>query len=73
MNTEGFILLGNCEIYFSNVIALADLGGMPGTRSPPTGPNSFIFPYIFAEKHQRQGSTYPLWKILDPPLNRDNK
>ena len=39
--------------------ALADPGaGVPGAR-PPTGPNSFIFAYIFAEKHPRQGSTPP--------------
>ena len=42
------------------ISALADLGGVPGARPPPTGPNSFIFTYIFAKKHPRQRSTPPL-------------
>ena len=48
-----------------------------GTR-PPTGPNSFVFTYIFTEKCPRwrpkppqNGSTPPpLWKILDPVLHQ---
>ena len=45
----------------------------PPTPPPPTGPNSFIFAYIFAEKHPHRGSTpppppRPLREILDPPL-----
>ena len=50
-------------------------GGRAGHTPPPTGPNSFIFTYIFTEKHLRQGihtlpngSTPPLLEILDPPL-----
>ena len=46
---------------------------MPGA-CPTTGPNSFIFAYIFAEKCPRRMSTPPqqvhtrLQEILDPPL-----
>ena len=40
--------------------SLADLrGSVPGT-CPPTGPNSFIFAYIFAEKCPHWGSMPPL-------------
>ena len=51
-------------------IPLADLGGC---TSPPMGPNSFVFAYIFTEKHPHRRSTpltgaRPLWEILDPPL-----
>ena len=35
---------------------------------PPTGPNSFVFAYIFTEKCPRRRSTPPLREILDPPL-----
>ena len=40
---------------------------------PPTGPNFFVFAYIFTEKHSRRWSTpqtdpRPLREILDPPL-----
>ena len=40
---------------------LADLGGggIPGTCHP-TGPNSFIFTYIFAKKRLHQGSMPPM-------------
>ena len=38
---------------------LADLGGVPGA-CPPTGPNSFVLAYIFAEKHLCQRFTPPL-------------
>ena len=43
-------------------------------HSHPTGPNSFIFTYIFTKKnpHQRsispQNGSHPLWEILDLPL-----
>ena len=41
--------------------ALADLrGGHAGRTPPPTGPNSFIFTYIFTEKCPHWGSTPPL-------------
>ena len=43
-------------------------GGMPGTR-PPMGPNSFIFAYIFAEKHPHQRSTSPLTGPCPPTGN----
>ena len=33
-------------------------GGVPGTRSP-MGPNSFVFAYIFTEKHPCRWSTPP--------------
>ena len=37
---------------------MADLEGMPGAR-PPTGPNYFVFAYIFTKKCPRQRSTPP--------------
>ena len=37
---------------------LADLGGVRRVR-PPTGPNSFIFAYIFTEKGLRRRFTSP--------------
>ena len=46
-----------------------------GAYPPPTGPNSFVFTYVFTKKHlcqrlvpppMRVGA--PQWKILDPPL-----
>ena len=47
-------------------------GGVPGTRAPPGGPNSFIFMQFSAKiinKHTHFGSWRPpLGKILDPPL-----
>ena len=49
-------------------------GGVPA-HAPPTGPNSFMFTYIFTEKCPRwrpkppqNGSTPPLQKILDLAL-----
>ena len=36
--------------------------GMPGTCSPLCGPNSFIFAYIFGEKHPCQRSMPPYGK-----------
>ena len=45
------------------------------TCPPPTGPNSFIFIYVFTEKHLCQSLApppmrvgTPQWEILDPPL-----
>ena len=52
--------------------ALADLGTWP--VHPPTGPNSFVFAYIFTKKHPcwrlapPNGSARPQWEILHPPL-----
>ena len=40
----------------SRPIPLADLGGR-ARRTPPMGPNSFIFANIFAKKHPHQRST----------------
>ena len=48
-------------------LALADLGGVSGARPPPTGPNSFIFAYIFAEKHLCRRSMHPV-RGKHPPL-----
>ena len=40
--------------------ALEDLGGgRAGNTPPPMGPNSFVFTYIFTEKHPHRGSTPP--------------
>ena len=42
------------------ILALADLGGACRAHAPPpTGPNSFVFAYIFAEKCPHRGSTPP--------------
>ena len=41
-------------------------GGMLGT-CPPVGPNSFVFAYIFVEKHPHQGST-PHNGSMPPPM-----
>ena len=61
-------------IFVVNIIGGS--GGMCQRMPPPTGPNSFIFAYIFTEKCPRwrpkppqNGSMPPLWKILDPALN----
>ena len=49
-------------------------GGACQVHAHPTGPNSFVFAHIFAEKHPHwrstppNGSTPPLREILDPPL-----
>ena len=50
------------------ILTLADLGGVPD--APPTGPNSFVFAYIFIEKCLcwRPGCPPPQREILDPPL-----
>ena len=56
-----------------------DIGGSRGggraRRTPPMGPNSFVFTYIFTKKCPRWRSTpppqrvhAPLREILDPPL-----
>ena len=55
---------------------LDSIGGSRGRaqHTPPTGPNSFVFAYIFSKKHPRQRSMPPWWvhaplqEILDPPL-----
>ena len=47
------------------------IGGSRGAcraHAPPTGPNSFVFAYIFAKKCPCRRSTPPLREILDPPL-----
>ena len=54
------------------------IGGSRGRRRctpPSTGSNSFVFPYIFAEKHMHRrlaprsnGSAPPQREILDPQL-----
>ena len=47
---------------------------MPSACPPPTGPNSFVFAYIFTEKCPRwrpkppKMGPRPLRKILDPAL-----
>ena len=54
------------------------IGGSRGRRRrapPQTGSNSFVFAYVFAEKHPRQRSAPPQQlgapqrEILDPPLH----
>ena len=42
-----------------NTVAIGRSRGRAGRTPPPTGPNSFIFAHIFAEKHPRQRSTPP--------------
>ena len=56
-------------------MSLADPGGVPPARAPPTGSNSFVFAYVFAKKHPHRrsapppnGSAPPQWEILDLPL-----
>ena len=48
---------------------LADPGGAP-VRAPPTGSNSFVFPYVFAKSPHVGGRRPPppQWEILDPLL-----
>ena len=43
-----------------SLFALADPGGATGIH-PPTGSNSFIFAYVFTEKHPRRRSVPPQW------------
>ena len=47
---------------------LADLGGVLGAH-PPMGPNSFIFAYIFTEKHLCRRSMPPLTGARPPMGN----
>ena len=60
------------------VKSLADPGGAPPARAPPTGSISFIFAYVFAEKCTLQrlapppnGLAPPQREILDPPLKME--
>ena len=46
-------------------IPLADPGGAAGA-CPPTGSNSFIFTYVFAEKHLRRRSAPPPQQLGTP-------
>ena len=71
-------LLGWTDTYLLRTNWNLTIGGSRGAcraHAPPTGPNSFVFAYIFAEKHPRQRSTPPLTgpcpplrEILDLPL-----
>ena len=63
---RGIIFSTNClliPITLSNIFTLADLrgrgGGRAGRTPPPTGPNSFVFTYIFTQKCLCQGSMPP--------------
>ena len=48
------------RVHFDQIhSALADLGRRAGRTPPPTGPNSFIFTYIFTKKCWHRGSTPP--------------
>ena len=49
---------------YHKYLTSADLGGVLGARPPPhpTGPNSFVFTYIFGKKHPRRRSTPPYGK-----------
>ena len=51
----------NCSGESRGHRSLADLGGVSGAH-PPMGPNSFIFAYIFTEKHPHRRSTPPYGK-----------
>ena len=61
-------------VQFEEAYSLADPGGATGAHPPPTGSNSFIFTYVFTEKHPCQRlappnvSAPPQWEILDPQL-----
>ena len=44
-------------------------GGACWAHAPPRGPNSFIFAYIFAEKHPRRRSTPPQRVHIPPTVN----
>ena len=66
-------------ITFSVKAEMHNIGGSRGRarRTPPMGPNSFIFAYIFTEKCPRRrsmppltGARPPLREILDPPLHK---
>ena len=61
--------------FLSVLNSIGGSGGACRRTSPPTGPNSFIFAYIFTEKCSRwrpkppKMGPRPLRKILDPALN----
>ena len=66
------------ELYYSSIKLKVKhwriQGGAP-PAPPPTGSNSFVFTYVFAEKHTcrrsappQQVGAPPQRKILDPPL-----
>ena len=42
-----------------DLLALADLGGRDGRTPPLTGPNSFVFTYIFTKKCPLTGPSPP--------------
>ena len=72
-----FILMQFLE-KFDRIIALADLRGELGTRSP-SQPNFFHFHEILGKNlaknrfsPQCQGLAPPIWEILDPPLDLFN-
>ena len=49
-------------------MSLGDLGGRVGAH-PTMGPDSFVFTYIFTEKHPRRRSTPPLTGARPPTGN----
>ena len=65
LKSEWEILSMNTNITGSNTMILkplADLGVRHAGRTPlPTGPNSFVFAYIFTEKCLHQRSMPPQW------------
>ena len=57
-------------VYYCNRISTISIGGSRGAcpvHAPPTGPNSFVFTYIFAEKHPCRRSMPPLMGPRPPP------
>ena len=62
------------DVQDKNICETVPDPGESHRRPPPTGPSSFIFAYIFTEKHphrrlahhQRVGA--PQQEILNPPL-----
>ena len=67
-----------CFVWFGLLVyALADQGGAAGAPAPPTGPNSFIFAFVFTENCPCQRlappnvlapTPHPQQEILDRPL-----
>ena len=57
---EGQCIVNEREEAHGRLIIGGSRGGVPGAR-PPTGPNSFIFAYIFTEK-------CPRWRPKPPKM-----
>ena len=49
----------NSKIYWFHIFHIGGSRGAYRVQAPHTGPNSFIFAYIFAKKHPHQRSTPP--------------